>query len=100
MMRHSGQFDTPLIRFAGDKLVVNAAVRPRGTVRVGLLDADGQPITGRGVAECRTLADDNESWTVSWADGHSVSRWSQQSIRLRIELRDADLFGFQFQANS
>ena len=100
MMRHSGQFDTPLIRFAGDQLIVNAAARPGGAVRVGLLDADGQPITGRGVAECRTLADDNESWTVSWADGHSVSRWSQQPIRLRIELRDADLFGFQFQANS
>ncbi|MFN0056780.1 MAG: hypothetical protein ACKV0T_31940 [Planctomycetales bacterium] len=96
----TGQFDTPLVRFAGDKLVVNAAARPGGAVRIGLLDADGQPIPSRGVAECQALARDNEAWTVSWAEGRSVSGLSQQSIRLRIELRDADLFGFQFEANS
>ena len=95
-----GHFDTPLIRFAGDKLVVNAAAHPGGSIRVGILDADGQQIPDRGVAECRALTDDKESWTVSWADGHSVSRWAQQSMRLRIEMRDADLFGFQFQAIS
>ena len=95
-----GQFDTPLIRFDGDYLIVNAAARPGGAVRVGLLDADYQPIPGRGVSECRTLASDNESWTVSWADGHSVSGLSQQSIRLRIVMRDADLFGFQFQGKA
>jgi len=95
-----GKFDTPRIRFTGDKLVVNAAVRRGGSLRVGLLDAEGQPIPGRGVTECRSLADDNESWTVSWADRNSVSDLSGQSIRLRIEMRDADLFGFQFPTNS
>ncbi len=94
-----GQFDTPLIRFAGDKLIVNAAARPGGSVRVGLLDDGGRPIPGRGVAECRALTGDNDSWTVSW-DDDSLSEWSQQSIRLRIEVQDADLFGFQFQKKS
>lgn len=92
-----GQFDTPLMRFTGDRLVVNAAARPGGTVRVGLLDADNRPISGRDVSECQALQHDEESWMVSWAEGNGVARISEQSIRLRIELRDADVFGFQFQ---
>ncbi|MBC8352078.1 MAG: hypothetical protein H8E66_08810 [Planctomycetes bacterium] len=92
-----GRFETPLIRFAGDRLVVNASARPGGDVRVGLLDAEGRPIPGRGVTECAVRSDDKESWTVSWADGPGVARLSEQSIRLRIELRDADVFGFQFE---
>jgi hypothetical protein len=96
-----GHFETPRIRFAGDHLIVNAAARRGGAIRVGLLNADGQPIPGRGVAECRALTSDHESWTVSWTDeanGDDVSGLSRQTIRLRIEMRDADLFGFQFQA--
>lgn len=91
-----GQFDTPLIRFVGDRLVVNAAPRPGGTVRVGLLDAAGQPIPRYGVEECQSLKVDNESWIVTWGDRQQVTEQSAQPIRLRIEIRDAEVFGFQF----
>ncbi len=46
------------------------------------------------------MGDDNESWSVSWSDGYGVARWSEQSIRLRFELRDADVFGLQFHEKS
>jgi hypothetical protein len=91
-----GIFQTPPMEFAGDRLVVNAVARPGGRVRVGLLDAQGIPIPGRGVNDCQALTEDNISWTVSWADGPDVASWSLTPIRLRIELHDADVFGFQF----
>lgn len=91
-----GRFDTPLIRFAGERLVLNAAARPGGEVRVGLLDTEGRPIAGRGVEECHALADDNDSWTVTWADHRHIADLSAQPIRLRIEFHNADVFSFQF----
>ncbi len=91
-----GQFDTPPIRFTGRRLVVNAVARPGGSVRVGLLDAEGRSIPGLGLEECQSLRDDKVAWPVTWGDGHSIAEWSNRPVRLRIELRDADLFGFQF----
>ena len=91
-----GIFETPPIQFAGDRLVVNAVARPGGRVRVGLLDAQGITIPGRGVEDCQALTKDDSSWTVSWADGPVVTAWSGKPVRLRMELDDADVFGFQF----
>ena len=48
-----GHFQTPPLQFVGDRLTVNAAARPGGRVRVGLLDAQGIPIPGRGVEDCQ-----------------------------------------------
>lgn len=91
-----GYFQTPPIKFTGDRLTVNASARPSGRVRIGLLDAEGVPIPGRGVEQCRALTNDNLSWAVTWTDGHDVASWSGQPIQLRVELQDADVFGFQF----
>ncbi len=92
----SGSFQTHPIKFTGDRLTVNAAVRPGGRVRIALLDTEGVPIPGRGIEDCRPLTIDNPSWIVSWTDGESVASYSGQAIRLRVELQDADVFGFQF----
>jgi len=91
-----GSLQTPPIQFVGDRLVVNAVARPGGRVRVGLLDAQGIPIPGRGIEDCQALTKDEISWTVSWADGHDVASWSGKPVRLRMELHDAEVFGFQF----
>ena len=91
-----GQFNTPSLRFTGDRLILNATARPAGSVRIGLLDSEGRSIPGRSLDECQPLTGDNESWTMKWADRDHVAKWSTQPIRLQIELRDADLFGFQF----
>ena len=88
------------IQYLGDRLIVNAVARPGGRVRVGLFDADGQPIAGRRLEDCQPLSRDELDWTVAWADGTDVGSWSGQPVRLQIELVDADLFGFQFCAAS
>lgn len=91
-----GTMQTPLMRFNGGRLIINAMARVGGKVRVGLLDAEGQSIPGRGIEDCVALTTDSRSWTVSWTDGDNVSKWSTTPIRLLIELQDAEVFGFQF----
>jgi hypothetical protein len=88
--------ETRLLQFTGNRLVVNATARTAGRVRVGLLDAEGKPIASRSAADCQALTEDKISWTVSWSDGQDVAPWSGKPVRLRIEFRDADIFGFQF----
>jgi hypothetical protein len=88
--------ETPLLQFTGDRLLLNATARPTGWVRVGLLDSEGKPIASRSPADCQTMSGDKISWKVSWSDGQDVAPWSHKPVRLRIELRDADVFGFQF----
>lgn len=92
-----GYMITPPIQFAGKRLILNAVARPGGRVRVGLLDMQGKPIPGRSIADCQPLTADQLSWTVSWTDGADVAAWSKQPVRVRIELHNADVFGFQFQ---
>lgn len=91
-----GAFETPRIRFSGDRLIVNAAARPGGRVRVGLLDGNRKPIPSRDVEDCLALTRDDSRWTVSWATGPDVEAWSDKPVRLRIEFQEADVFGFRF----
>lgn len=91
-----GTLETPTIRFAGERLILNATARPGGKIRVGLLDAQGKSIPGRAAEHCVPLTGDNPSWTVTWSNGDDVAKWSGQPVRLRIELQDADVFGFRF----
>lgn len=88
--------ETPLLQFNGNRLVLNAAAQPGGWIRVGLLDSEGNPIANRSVTDCQTLTGDQIAWTVAWSNGNDVAPWSNKPVRLRIELRDADVFGFQF----
>ncbi len=91
-----GSFETPPMQYVGERLILNARPRAGGSVRVGLTDAAGRALPGRAIADCQPLTQDDASWAVTWADGPDVALWSSRAIRLRVELRNADVFGFQF----
>jgi hypothetical protein len=91
-----GTLETPLVEYRGSQLKLFVAARPGGKVRVGLVDRQGDPIAGRDVEDCQPLGDSDLPQTVTWASGSDVSAWSSQPVRLRLEIQDADVFGFQF----
>ncbi|HEX4146222.1 MAG TPA: hypothetical protein VHY91_22160 [Pirellulales bacterium] len=94
----AGSFTTQALKFSGARLRVNASVRPRGMLRIGLLDEQGRPISGRRPEDCRTVTGDHLQTIVEWADNPDVSSWAAKPIKLQFELKDADVFGFQFAA--
>jgi hypothetical protein len=91
-----GSFTSPPLRFTGNTLKLNARVHSGGHVRIGLLDEDGRPLPKKSVSNCVPVVGDSLSETVEWRTGSDVSDRATKPTRLRVEMSDARLFGFQF----
>lgn len=92
-----GVLETPVLRVTGNRLIVNGTTQSGGSIRVGVLDALGNPLPGHSVQDCQPLIGDKRDWEIRWNDSESSKTWSEQPIRLRLELQNAEVFGFQFQ---
>lgn len=88
-----GQLVTKPLRFQGSQLVINFSTSAAGAVRIAILDEKGAPLEGYDSGE---VFGDSVSRTVRWAGRPDVAALAGKPIRLKIELRDADLFSFQF----
>ena len=79
---------------------INYSSSARGGIRVGILGADGNYISGYEIENCPWIYGDSLNRIVEWArsDGliYQVSSLEGQGIKLVFELKDADLFSFKF----
>lgn len=92
-----GEVTTKPITFAGKHLFLNYATSAAGSVRVEIQDAAGTPIPGFTLTDAETMYGDATEQKVAWNVGADVSRLVGTTVRLRFELKDADLFSFRFQ---
>jgi hypothetical protein len=86
------------LRPGGVALALNAAVRPGGEIRVQVQDAAGTPLDGFAAADCTALRGDGLRLPVRWGERAVDPGWRERDVTLRFTLRDAELFGFVFQA--
>lgn len=91
-----GELVTKSLTFTGGRLSLNFSTSAAGSVRVELQSADGQPIAGFSLEDCSEVFGDSLDRAVTWKSGGDVSRLAGQPVRLRFELKDADLYSFQF----
>ncbi len=91
-----GEMVTRPLRFTGTHLAVNYATEAGGSLKVEIQDADGQPLPGFALADCRSLSGDAIEQTVSWASGCDVSSLAGSAVRLRFVLKTADVYALQF----
>ncbi len=91
-----GQLVTKLLTFAGDELVLNYATSAAGGIRVELLESDGRPMPGFSLAEGQEMVGDEIEGLVAWNGGASLSALAGRPVRLRLVMRDADLFSLRF----
>jgi len=91
-----GEVVTKPLRFDGKQLSINFSTSAAGSVRIELQDEAGEPIPGFGLADCNEQFGDQLDRVVSWKSGTDVGQLAGKPVRLRIELRDADLYSFQF----
>ncbi|MBL9215396.1 MAG: hypothetical protein JNG83_07975 [Opitutaceae bacterium] len=84
------------VRFAGDRLFLNFSTSAAGGVRVELQDLSGQPYPGFSLADCPPLFGDAIEREVIWSGGASVGVLAGRPVRIRLVLRDADVFAFRF----
>ena len=93
-----GEMLTRPLRFAGNRLELNFSTSAAGGMRVEIQDVAGHPLKGFTLADCPVMFGDELQRTVSWTQGSDVSQLSGKPVRLRFELRDADLYALRFRA--
>ena len=91
-----GTLVTRPIRFSGDELRINYSTSAVGSLRIGLQFADGRPIPGLGIDDCPAIYGDELDGTVDWKGHVSLDKWTGKSVRLLIELADANLYAIRF----
>ena len=90
-----GEFATKPLVFDGSELRINYSTSGVGSVRVGVLDAEGRAIPGFSADDMNEMYGDELDTPLRWSDGGDVSRLSGQPVRLRFVLKDADVFSFR-----
>jgi hypothetical protein len=91
-----GEMLTRPLTFSGRRLVLNLSTSAAGGVRVELQDADGSVIPGYALDDCEGIFGDDLARPVTWHANGDLSALAGRTVRLRFELRDADLYALQF----
>lgn len=83
-----GQVTTKLLRYKGQKLLLNYLVRTGGSLKVEALDESGKVV---GIS--KPLSGDAIDAPVSWQQNPNLS---QGVVQLRFTIKNADLFSLRF----
>ena len=95
-----GELVTKPVKFAGSELRLNFASSAAGGILVELQDAAGKALPGYGRDDCQVVFGDDTDRLVTWKQGADLSKLQSLPVRLRFEMRDADLYAFRFHAES
>ncbi|MBI2925424.1 MAG: hypothetical protein HYY24_06935 [Verrucomicrobia bacterium] len=91
-----GEFATVAVVPPGDRVRLNAVVKPTGYVKVAVRRfGSGEDVAGRGFADCDHFAGDGFALPVKWK-GEDSLKCDGKPISLRFRLRQAKLFSVEF----
>lgn len=92
----TGEILTKPILFSGRKLILNFVTKPQGWLAVEIQDARGKPVPCFTLEDCEKLQGDSVNQSVSWQQSEDLGSLAGNPVRLRIVLRNANLFSLQF----
>lgn len=92
-----GELLTKPFTFTGSELELNYETSAFGGVRVEVQDESRRAIPGYALDDCPEFFGDRRiEGVVSWEKGADVSALEGRAVRLRFELKDADVYSFRF----
>lgn len=91
-----GEMLTKVLTFEGSRLTLNMSSSAAGGILVEIQDAAGVPIPGFTLADCPELNTDDLARTIAWKNGAGISSLAGKPVRLRFQMKDADLFALEF----
>ena len=91
-----GQLLTRPFTFTGRRLEINYATAAAGSLKFALCDEAGEAYPGFTLGDSEVLYGNELAHTVAWSAGSDVSSLAGQRVRLRVNLKDADLFALRF----
>ncbi len=92
-----GHWITKPLTFTGSRLSLNLRTSAIGSIKVAILDQSGAPIPGFDSSDCDMQLGDRLDKTVTWKGSSNLSSLAEKKLRLRFEMREADLFSFKFE---
>lgn len=92
----AGEFVTKPLLFTGGKLLLNYATSAAGSVQVEVQDEAGNVVPGFGLADMAELYGDELEGVATWKSGSDVSSLVGKPVRLRVVMKDADLYAWRF----
>jgi len=92
----AGEVLTKPIKFTGHALRLNYSTAVAGHVRVELQHPDGTPIAGFTLDDMTPVYGDALDQPFAWNDQPDLSHLAGQPVRLRFELKDADVYAMRF----
>jgi hypothetical protein len=92
-----GELLTKPVQFAGKRLALNVATSAAGSVRVEIQSAEGRPLKGFALEECHVIYGDALDREVAWTSGADLGALAGKPVRLRFEVRDADVYSYKFE---
>ena len=93
---HGGELITQPITFTGDNLYLNFSTSAAGKILVEIQDPQGTPVKGFTLSDCVESIGDELDRRVYWKDGKKPGVLAGRTVRLRVVLKDADLYAIQF----
>ena len=91
-----GETLTRPVVFSGNSLEINYRTSAVGSVRIEIQDAAGSPIRGFRLGESDELFGDDIDRTATWNGKSDVGELAGRVVRLRLVLRDAEVYSFRF----
>jgi len=91
-----GEVVTKPFTFEGQELEINYATSAAGSIKIEIQDANGNPIPGYAMTDGQEIIGNEIKRIVSWNDNTDVKSLSSKPVRLKIYLKDADLYSLKF----
>lgn len=91
-----GEAVTKLFTFTGSRLLLNFSTSAPGGIRVEIQDDAGRPIPGFMLDDSVEVIGDQIEREVRWKNSPSLAALANKPVRLRLALKDADVFALQF----
>lgn len=94
-----GEMISKPFTFWGRELELNYATSAAGSIRVEIQDSKtGKPLSGYEIANSEEIVGDNVERVVHWRGDSDVSGMAGEEVRLRVILKDADLYSLRFRS--
>lgn len=95
-----GELLTKPLVFSGHELEINFATSAGGGIRFEIQNADGAPLPGFALDDCQEQIGNEITRIVAWKGGTDLTSLAGKTVRLRVALKDADLFAIRFRDGS
>ena len=93
-----GEVTTRPLEFDGGELEINYSTSAVGSIRIEMQDENGDTLAGFGLGDYPEMFGDEIDGVARWEGGSDVSSLAGRPVRLRFQLKDADVYAFRFRA--